>query len=522
MTASVDGGTTPAVATDMAPVPHRRMLFFAVVVGANLQSLDTTMATVALPRMQGALSATQDEITWVLASYLIALAVVMPMIGYLANRIGRKRLFLIATMGFTIASIGAASSNSLAEMVTYRLVQGIFASPLVPLSQSFIFDAYPGDQRGRAMGWWTVGMMSGAACGPLIGGYVTEFYSWRWAFYINVPVGLLSFVLMLVFAPVRAFRDRVRPFGFVGFVILTIGLVSLQLILSRGERLDWFKADEIVIATGLVMVSFYLFAIHTATSKRPYIDVGVFQDRNFVIGLVLITIVGAQWLAFLALLSPFLQNLAGYPVITAGVAMVPQAVGFAVSGTVAGRLVGRAHPFLLMVFGVLMLVGANWQVSLLTPDFGRDLFFAIAFVHGCGLGFLFVPLTVVTFSTLPAHLTDIGTGLYALGRNFGSSIGATLAVAYLVRTTQIHHAELGTNVTPFSEALRHIPLPETWNLADASGLAALNAEATRQAVALAYINDFRWMAIVTLVAIPLILLMRYPWPSRSATAAAAQ
>ena len=524
MTTSAEEGAGPVVATDIAPPPppHRGIIFFAVVVGANLQVLDTTMATVALPRMQGALSATQDEITWVLAAYLIAVAIAMPMVGYLANRFGRKRLFLVATLGFTLASIGAASSGSLAEMVAFRFVQGIFASPLVPLSQSFIFDSYSGDERGEAMGWWSVGMMIGAGLGPALGGYITEFHGWRWAFYINVPLGVVSFVLVLVFAPMRRFRDRVQPFGFVGFLILTVALVSLQLIFSRGERMDWFKADEILIAAGLVVASLYLFAFHTALSKRPYIDPGVFRDRNFVLGWFLISVLGAQWLAFLALVSPFLQVLAGYPVVTAGVAMMPQALGNAISGVLAGRLMRNVHPSTLMILGVVVMAWADWQVSLLTPDFEPALFYIIVFAHGFGLGLFFVPLTVVTFSTLPARHTDIGTGLYALGRNFGSSIGVSLTVAYLVRTTQIHHAELSADLSPFNEALRHIPLPETWTLAETTGLAALNAEATRQALALAYINDFRWMAIVTLVAIPLTLLMRYPRPGQTVVSAAAQ
>ena len=524
MTASADEGVGPAVATDIAPAParHRGIIFFAVVIGSNLQVLDTTMATVALPRMQGALSATQDEITWVLAAYLVAVAVVMPMVGYLANRFGRKSVFLAATFGFILASIGSASAGSLAEMVAFRFIQGMFASPLVPLSQSFVFDAYPGDERGRAMGWWTVGMMLGATIGPALGGYVTEYYSWRWAFYINIPVGVVSLILVLIFAPVRRIRERVQPFGMLGFFILTVALVSLQLILSRGERLDWFNANEIWIATGLVVISFYLFAIHTATSKRPYIDPGVFHDRNFVIGCSLILVLGAQWLAFLALVSPFLQLMAGYPVVTAGVAMMPQALGNGLSAVLAGRLVGRIHPRTLMLLGVIVMVSADWQISMLALDFDPMRFYFIVFAHGFGLGLFFVPLTVITFSTLPARHTDIGTGLYALGRNFGSSIGVSLTVAYLVRTTQIQHAELSINVNPFNEALRHIPLPEIWSLAETTGLAALNAEATRQAVALAYINDFRWMAIVTLVAIPLTLLTRYPRPSRLSVSAAAQ
>jgi DHA2 family multidrug resistance protein len=412
-------------------------------------------------------------------------------------------------MGFVIASIFAASSASLIELVVWRFVQGVFAAPLVPISQSFIFDAYTGEERGEAMGIWTVGIMAGGMFGPALGGYVAEFHSWRWAFYINVPIGLVSFALVFIFAPVRRVRDQVRPFGLIGFLIITTGLVALQLVLSQGERLDWVNATEIIVGMGIVVTSVYLFALHTATSNCPYIEVGVFQDRNFVLGWCLITIMGAQWLAFLAMVSPYMQVLAGYPVVTAGMAMVPHGLAFAIAAITAGSLLRIFQPKILIFVGISLVFYADWQVSLLTPAFEPIDFIIIMFGHGLGLGFAFVPLTVLTFSTLPSRHIDIGTGLYSLGRNLGSSIGASLAVAYLVRTTQANHAHLSEYVSPFNEALRHVPLPSTWNLAELAGLAALNVEATRQASIMAYVSDFRLMALVTLLTIPLLLLTRY-------------
>lgn len=500
----------PQEAETQAPMPYRRTIFFGVVLGANLQALDTTMATVALPRMQGALSATQDEITWVLTAYLIAVAVAMPLVGYLSNSFGRKPVFLVAVAGFIVASMLAGTSNSLVEMVGYRFLQGVFAAPFMPVSQSFVFDAYPGEKRGEAMGWWTIGMMSGILLGPALGGYVTEFYSWRWAFYINVPLGLASFFVVLVFAPRQRMQRRVQPFAVSGYGILAIGLVALQLVLSRGERMDWFESWEIIIAAAVVVVALYLFAIHIATASRPFIDRAMFRDRNFVVGMVVITMLGAQWLSFLALVSPYLQTLAGYPVVTAGVAMVPQALANGVGALVAGRLLLRTGPIPLMVLGVLCMSLANWGMSLLTPDFDRVTIAAIVAVHGAGLGFLFVPLTITTFSTLPSGYTDVGTGFYALGRNLGSSIGASVAVAWLVRKTQANHAVLSENVSHFNEALRHLSLPEAWTLGDVTGLAALDAVTTRQAAILAYVSDFGWLAITVVAVLPLFLLIRMP------------
>jgi DHA2 family multidrug resistance protein len=499
------GPTGPA-----AQVPYRRTIFFGVVLGANLQALDTTMATVALPRMQGALSATQDEIAWVLAAYLIGVVIVMPLTGYLSARIGRKNLFLSATAAFIVASMLAGTSDSLSEMVIYRFLQGISAAPFIPVSQSFVFDAYTGDERGEAMGWWTMGMMSGLLLGPALGGYVTEFHSWRWACYLNVPLGLLSFFLVLVFAPVRRIRPSVPPFGFTGFFILAAALVCLQWVLSRGERLDWFSSRELVVAMGVVVALLYVFAIHTATTTRPFIDREVFRDRNFVIGATLIVMLGAQWLSFLALLSPYLQTLSGYPVVTAGMVLVPQALANGASAFLAGRLVNRVGPIPLLMFGICGVVAANWGMSMLTPGFDKHTFYAVVMLHGAGLGFFFVPLTVVTFSTLPARHTDVGTGIYALGRNLGSSIGVSLTVAYLVRQTQANHAILSENISPFNEALRHLPLPEVWRLGDAVGLAAIDAVTTQQAATLAYINDFRLLGTAMILVIPLVLLIRMP------------
>ena len=488
----------------------RLLIFVGVVLGANLQVLDTTMATVALPRIQGALSATQDEIAWVLASYLIAVAIFMPLVGTLSRRIGRRRLFLATVVGFCIASMFTGAADSLFEIVVYRFLQGVFASPLVPISQSFVFDAFPSEQRGKAMGWWTLGVMVGTLLGPALGGYLTEFHSWRWAFYINVPLGIVAFAIIYIFAPNRALPRGTQPFGLAGFLMLSIGLVSLQIVLSRGERMDWFSSPQIVGTAIMAGAAIYLYITHTAYSSRPFIPPAVFADRNFSIGLVLMFMLGIHWLAFLALVSPYLQTLAGYPVVTAGLVLVPQAIGNATGSMAAGQLVGRFHPVALMIVGILAMAWANWQMSMFTPDFDRRIFYAVVFAHGIGIGFYFVPLTVITFSTLRQQHTDVGTGLYAVARNFGSSVGVSLTFAYIVRETQANRAILSEHASPFNETLRHLPLPEAWSIAETAGVAALNAEATQQAAAIAYNGDFGWLVIASLVCIPLLIFVRMP------------
>jgi DHA2 family multidrug resistance protein len=481
-----------------------------VVLGANLQVLDTTMATVALPRMQGPLSATQDEITWVLTAYLVAVAVALPLVGVLANRFGRKRVFLSAIVCFISASALTGMSDSLAEIVAYRFIQGLCASPFVPLSQSFVLDSYPPEKRGTAMSWWTIGLMFGMMAGPTMGGYVTEFHSWRWAFYLNVPGGLLSFVLVLVFAPGRRRPDADRPFGLTGYLLFATGLVSLQLMLSRGERMDWFVAPEMVAAAGLAMVAFYLFVVHTATSAKPFVDPHMFRDRNLIIGLVLMFILGAHWLSMLSLLSAYMQTMAGYPVVIAGVVLVPQAAAAGISAFIVGRLISRIGPRLPMILGMSLIAFTTWRFSTFTPAFERHDLITNIMMQGAGMSLYFVPLTVATFSTLEARYTDVGTSLYSLMRNFGSGMGASLTVAFLVRSTQSNRVALAEHVTPFNEVLRHIILPEVWRLDTVTGLAALNAEVTRQAVIVAYASDFRILSLVVLAAIPLALLLRVP------------
>ena len=496
------------------PIRYRLLIFVGVVLGANLQVLDTTMATVALPRIQGALSATQDEIAWVLASYLIAVAIFMPLVGTLSERIGRRRLFLGTIVGFCIASMFTGTADSLFEIVIFRFLQGVFASPLVPISQSFVFDAFPPETRGKVMGWWTLGLMFGALLGPALGGYLAEFHSWRWAFYINVPFGIVSFAIIYIFGPTRPLPRGTQLFGMAGFLILSVGLVSLQIVLSRGERMDWFSSPQIASAALLAGASLYVYIVHTAYSSRPFIPPAVFADRIFSIGLMLMFMCGVHWLAFLALISPYLQTLAGYPVLLAGLVLVPQALGNATGAFTAGQLLSRFHPVPLMILGIIALAWANWQMSLFTPVFDRTTFYVIVFVHGLGMGSYFVPLTVITFSTLPRQYTDVGTGLYAVARNFGSSVGVSLTVAYVVRETQANHAMLSEHASPFNETLRHLPLPEAWSFVETTGVAALNAEATQQAAAIAYNGDFGWLAMASLMCIPLLMFVRMPSGNR--------
>ena len=482
------------------------LLTVCVMLATIMQALDTTIANVALPYMQGSLSATTDQINWVLTSYIVAAAIATPVTGFLEQRLGRKRLFQIAVVGFTVASVLCGIAMSLPEMVLFRVLQGLFGASLVPLSQAVLLDSYPKEKHGSAMAMWGVGVMVGPILGPVIGGWLTEAYNWRWVFYINVPIGILTFFGLsacLSETPVRK-----GGFDWFGFAMLSLAIGSFQMMLDRGEQLDWFSSAEVVIEAVLAALAFYLFLVQTFTVKNPFIDPAIFKDRNLSVGLCFIFVVGIILLASLALITPYLQNLMGYPVITAGLVLAPRGIGTMLAMMVVGRIINRVDPRALLVLGLLITAEVLWEMTRFTPNVSEATLIRTGVMQGAGLGFMFVPLSTITFATLPSHLRTQGTALYSLMRNIGSSIGISLVIFLLTRNTQLVHAELAGQVTPFNDALGQAGPSHFWNLATTAGRAALNAEVTRQASVVAYANDFKLMMMVALVALPLVLLLK--------------
>ena len=482
------------------------LLTVCVMLATIMQALDTTIANVALPYMQGSLSATTDQINWVLTSYIVAAAIATPVTGFLEQRFGRKRLFQIAVVGFTVASVLCGIAMSLPEMVLFRVLQGLFGASLVPLSQAVLLDSYPKEKHGSAMAMWGVGVMVGPILGPVIGGWLTEAYNWRWVFYINVPIGILTFFGLsacLSETPVRK-----GGFDWFGFAMLSLAIGSFQMMLDRGEQLDWFSSTEVVIEAVLAALAFYLFLVQTFTVKNPFIDPAIFKDRNLSVGLCFIFVVGIILLASLALITPYLQNLMGYPVMTAGLVLAPRGIGTMLAMMVVGRIINRVDPRALLVLGLLITAEVLWEMTRFTPSVSEATLIRTDVMQGAGLGFMFVPLSTITFATLPSHLRTQGTALYSLMRNIGSSIGISLVIFLLTRNTQLVHAELAGQVTPFNDALGQAGPSHFWNLATAAGKAALNAEVTRQASVIAYANDFKLMMLVALVALPLVLLLK--------------
>jgi DHA2 family multidrug resistance protein len=494
----------PAVAR-----PSRNVILFSVVLCSGLQSMDTFLAAVALPNMKGELSVSQDEISWVLTSYLIAIAVASPPIGWLSRRIGRKRFMLTIIVFFLIFSMLAGRSSTLAEIVTYRFLQGLAAAALVPLSHHIILDVFPKDRVGFALGWWSVGVMFGAIVGPTLGGALTEYLSWRWVFYVNLPMGLLALAMIAIFLP-ESERDNKQRFDWAGFVMLTVALVSMQLMLDRGNQEDWFESTEIVVEACLAAAFLYAFIVHIMTARQPFLDYRIFLNRNFTIGLILASMHGVVMVGLTGLLPPFLQALMGIPVLTVGLIMSPRGVMTALTATVSGRMLAFLDPRPVIITGMALIALSMWMLATFTPETSVAYFVVVVAIQGAGFGMFFVPVNTAAFATLPTHYRGDATAFMSLMRKIGSSVGVSILVGQYIRSAQANHALLAQHVTPYTETLRLQPLPELWSMSELTGLASLDREVIHQAQFLAYLHDFEWIALFIVLLIPLILFLENP------------
>jgi MFS transporter, DHA2 family, multidrug resistance protein len=487
---------------------NRPAVTLCVILAVIMQALDTTIANVALPYMQGSVSASADQINWVLTSYIVAAAIMTPPSGFLANRFGRKRVLMTAVVGFVIASVLCGIAQSLVQIVAFRLLQGFFGAALVPLGQSVLLDIYTVEERGSAMAVFGVSVMVGPVLGPVIGGWLTDHYSWRWVFYINVPLGVLAFAGISVFLR-ETKTSAAAKLDWLGFGSLSLAIAAMQVFLDRGAQLDWFSSFEILIEAVVCASALYIFLVHTFTAKNSFVNPRLFLDRNFSVGVLFIFIVGITYLASLALLTPYLQTLMGYPVVTAGIVMGPRGLGTMLCMFLVGRLIGRIDIRLLLITGLLLTAWAMYDMTGWNPNVSQWTIAVTGFIQGAGLGFLFVPLTTVTFATLAPEQRAEGTGLYNLSRNVGSSVGISVVSYLLTRNNQINHATIASHVTAFNHVfdnsiVRHALSPWT-----ASGRAALDQVIQRQASIISYIDDFKLMMILSLAAIPLVLLLRH-------------
>ncbi len=498
----------PLPAAAPAAAPSRILVTWVVMLATFITVLDSTIANVALPHMAASLGAASDTVTWVLTSYIVAAAIATPLTAWLGGKVGRRRLFVLAIGGFTGASVLCGLAQNLDQMVLFRLLQGMSGAFLVPLGQSFILDAWPKAKHGQAMALWGVGIMVGPVMGPVLGGWLTDNFEWRWVFFVNLPFGLLALFGSLAVLPATV--EVKRRFDAFGFVALGIALGALQLMLDRGQQLDWFASREVMLEAAVAVASLWVFGVHIATARDTILPAALLRDRNILTGFTFIFLIGMMQVATSALLPPMLEQLYGYPVVTAGLTMAPRGIGTMAGMLIVGRLIGKVDPRAMMFFGLVLVAGSMWWMTGFSPVMGTMPFLTTGVVQGFGIGFIFVPLNTLSFATVAPALRTEASSFYSLLRNLGGAVGVSLSVGIIARQSQIAHADLGGALTPFT-----VPAADP-NLARALGatgdtvLSLVDAAVNAQAAMIAYLDDFTLMAWLSAAVIPLIVLLRLP------------
>jgi len=489
-------------------VVNRVPITIALMLGTVMNSLDTTIANVALPHIQGSVSAAPDQISWVLTSYLIATAIMTPMSGWLSVRIGAKLLLLVSIGGFTAASMLCGIATSLPEIVVFRLLQGLFGASLIPLSQAVILDLYPLNRIGQVMALWGMAVMLGPIFGPLLGGWLTDNFTWRWCFYINLPIGILAFAMVLLFMSSKR-SGLSRPFDMIGFGALTVFIAAFQLVVDRGPTQDWFSSPEIWTEAVIALIGLYVFFVQTLSSRHPFFPRALALDRTFVSCTVFGFFIGILLFSTLALLPPMMQEYMGYSALQSGVATMPRGLGTFVGMLIVGRLIGKVDTRLLLFTGLTLSTIALWQMTHFDLSMNITPIVVSGIIQGFGIGLIFIPLSAVAYSTLAPELRAEATGVYNLIRNLGSAVGISLMEALWTSNSAIEHATLAAHIQPGNPVVS-AGLPQVFNPSTAFGLQALNGEITSQAAMVAYIDDFRLMMLVTIGCMPLLLFMRPP------------
>jgi MFS transporter, DHA2 family, multidrug resistance protein len=490
---------------------NRPMITLSIMLATIMQTLDSTIANVALPHMQGTLSASQDQIAWVLTAYIVASAIATPLTGWLCDRFGQKYIFLASITGFTVASALCGMSNSLAEIVLARLLQGVFGAALVPLAQVVLMEINPREKQGSAMAVWGMGVMVGPILGPTLGGWLTDSYNWRWVFFINVPIGVIAFYGMWRYIRPDPGRKSAR-FDVFGFATLSLGLGALQLLLDRGQQNDWFSSTETWIEAVVALIAATYFVAHTVMTpaKESFLDYRLLKNQNYVTGLLFIFIVGLVLYATRALTPTMLENLLGYPVATTGLVTAPTGIGTMLAMLIAGRIIGKVDLRLTLLVGFLITAFALWQMTGYSLELSESDIVWPGVIQGFGTGLVFVPLSAATFATLSPEMRAQGTSLYSLVRNIGSSIGISLVQTLLTRNTVIAHAALVERVTRGSSAWNNPAVAAAFDVHVPASAALLDGAVTQQAAMIAYIDDFWFMLLLTLLVTPLLLLIRPP------------
>ena len=496
----------------MAAASLNRGVITAVVMSAALmQSLDTTIANVALPHIQGSVSASQDEIVWVLTFYIVAAGMTMPLTAWLADRFGSRLVFLLSVGGFTVASALCGMAQSLDEIVGFRFLQGVAGAALIPLGQSLLLNETPTEKHGRALASYSMVMMLGPIMGPVLGGFFTDNYSWRWCFLVNVPVGILTFLgawLCLSKKP----ADRPPKFDVLGFVAIAVGIGALQLMCDRGEINDWFGSAETWIEAIIAGLFFYYFIVHTLTDRQPIFSRGLFRNRTFNASLVATVVVIGAVNASLALTPPMLQGIYGYPVLSTGLLMAPLGIGMMLMTLAVARVIDRIDLRLLLGVGLLVLALSFWMMSGFAPTMGSGPVIIASFVQGMAMSMVWTPITAIAFSALPASLRSQGTTMWNVVRNTGGSAGISLIQALLTNNVQVAHSTIAAHMSLDNPLVRQALHRGNELVLGRQTVDSLNDVINRQASMIAYLDDFRLLALAVLAMIPLLFVMRRARP----------
>ena len=492
---------------------NRALVTVSVIMATTVVLTDQTIAAIALPHMQGGLSSNQDQIAWVMTTYFMAQAVTTACTGWIAGRIGRKRTFIIALIGFAACSMLSGGATSLPEILLYRAMQGMFSAPVIPISQAIMLDSYPRERHGFALAIWGVGVMFAPVISPVIGGWMTDAYGWAWIFYVSVPFAGLA-VGLAWSAIHETHTAQTRRFDWFGFTALAMALAALQLMLDRGEFKGWFSDSEIVLEAMIVALGTYIFVAHSVTTRNPFISRAILGDRNVVVGCAFMLVLGICVLSMNVILPMFLQGLRGYPVLTAGLIMAPRGAGTLISLIIAGWLVKWIDGRWVIAFGFGCVAYSAHEFSNFTMDVSIGAFVFATMFNGMGIGLIFVPLTTITFETLPIQYRTEASTLTSLFRNYGSGVGISVMVSILSRTSTSSHAVMTEHITPYRDAMQAPFLPEHWSLSSPGGRVELEIEIARQAEAIGFLNDFNALMIGAALSIPLVLLLKTTGPMR--------
>ena len=484
------------------------LILATITLASTLYGMSITIANVALPQLQGALSATQDQIAWTVTFNIIGTAVVTPMTGWLSGRFGERLLILAAVCGFALSSILCGFATDLTELIVYRILQGAFGAPLVPLSQAIIFSAFSKHLHATATAIWGMGVVFGPVIGPTVGGYLSEAYNWQWVFFIIAPFSALAFVGCILY--IRDTHQAVRTkLDWIGLLSLSMAIAAFQLVLDRGQRLDWFDSQEIVIETAITIACFYVFVIHISTTKTPYLNHRLFLNHNYRMGAFLVFIYGMLNYTPMVLYPPMLQELRGYPDSIIGLLLAVRGVG-ALIGNFSTIWISRSDPRIGLLLGFGAQAYSCWLLAQFNINMTTGGIALASFIQGLGIGFGWVPLTMVMFSTIHPKEIPEGTAVLHLLRNIGSSIYISVTVSLVVRSTFINYSEMREFITPDNKMLMLPSVSGSWTTANAEGLIKISNEIERQAAMVGYINAFSLLALTGFVTIPFIIMIRKP------------